>query len=197
MQANVATAPRGGNCQNADMDDVDTVNFALLILRCGVGAVMLAHGINHIRPTIDGTAGWFASMGLKPGKLHAWLASLTEIGCGILLIVGLLTPFGAAGVVGVMAVAWAINHRGNGFFIFRPGEGWEYVMTLGIVGIVIGALGPGEWSLDHAFEIDDDLIGTTGLLIAAVGGIGGAIGLLAAFWRPPAKTAATSSPPTN
>ena len=71
-----------------------------------------------------------------------------------------------------------INHRGNGFFIFRPGEGWEYVMTLGIVGVAIGALGPGEWSLDHAFDITDDLWGTTGLLIAAIGGIGGAIALL-------------------
>jgi len=187
MPANVATAPGVENCQTARMDDVDTVNFALLILRCGVGAVMLAHGINHIRPTIDGTAGWFASMGLKPGKLHAWLASLTEIGCGILLIVGLLTPFGAAGVVGVMGVAWAINHRGNGFFIFRPGEGWEYVMTLGIVGLAIGALGAGEWSLDNAFDISDDLWGTTGLVIAAVGGIGGAAALLIAFWRPPVK----------
>ena len=58
-----------------------------------------------------------------------------------------------------MAVAWVINHRGNGFFIFRPGEGWEYVMTLGIVGIALGALGPGEWSLDKAFDIRDDLIG--------------------------------------
>ena len=130
----MARLQRRSRCQTERMDDVDAYNFALLLLRCGVGAVMLAHGINHIRPTIDGTAGWFASMGMKPGKLHAWLASLTEIGCGILLILGLLTPFAAAGIVGVMAVAWMINHRGNGFFIFRPGEGWEYVMTLGIVG---------------------------------------------------------------
>jgi putative oxidoreductase len=171
------------------MDDLDAYNFALLLLRCGAGAVMLAHGINHIRPNINGTAGWFASMGMKPGKLHAWLASVTEIVCGILLIVGLLTPFAAAGVVGVMGVAWMINHRGNGFFIFRPGEGWEYVMTLGIVGIAIGALGAGEWSLDHAFDNFDDLSGTTGLLIAAVGGIGGAVALLIAFWRPPARAA--------
>jgi putative oxidoreductase len=176
------------SCQTELMDDVDAYNFALLLLRCGAGAVMLAHGINHVRPTIDGTAGWFASMGMKPGKFHAWLASLTEIGCGILLILGLITPFAAAGIVGVMAVAWMINHRGNGFFIFRPGEGWEYVMTLGIVGIAIGALGPGEWSLDNAFDINDDLSGTTGLLIAAVGGIGGAIVLLVGFWRPPAKS---------
>ena len=57
-------------------------------------------------------------------------------------MLGLLTPFGGAAVIGVMLVAWVINHRGNGFFIFRPGEGWEYVMTLTIVGFAIGALGP-------------------------------------------------------
>ena len=155
------------------MNDADAIDFALLLLRCGTGAVMLAHGINHIRPNIAGTASWFGSMGMHPAKLHAWLASVTEIGAGIVLILGLLTPFGAAGVVGVMFVAWAINHRGNGFFIFRPGEGWEYVMTLGIVGVAIGALGPGAWSLDDAFGLVDDLTGTTGLLIATVGGIGG------------------------
>ena len=37
--------------------------------------------------------------------------------------------------MGVMTVAWIINHRKNGFFIFRPGEGYEYVMTLTAVGI--------------------------------------------------------------
>ena len=166
------------------MSDADAIDFALLLLRCGVGAVMLAHGINHIRPNIDGTASWFGSMGMKPPKLHAWLASITEIGCGLLLVVGLLTPFAAAGVVGVMFVAWAINHRGNGFFIFRPGEGWEYVMTLGIVGLAIGAIGPGTLSLDEAFDLNDDFVSWPGLLIAAIGGIGGGAALLAGFWRP-------------
>jgi len=169
------------------MSDADAIDFALLLLRCGVGAVMLAHGINHIRPNIDGTASWFGSMGMKPAKLHAWLASVTEIGCGLLLVVGLLTPFAAAGVVGVMFVAWAINHRGNGFFIFRPGEGWEYVMTLGIVGLAIGAIGPGTWSFDEAVDLNDDFVGWPGLLIAAIGGIGGGAALLLGFWRPDKK----------
>ena len=31
-----------------DSADVDSINLALLVLRCGLGAVMLAHGINHI-----------------------------------------------------------------------------------------------------------------------------------------------------
>ena len=75
---------------------------------------------------------------MRPGILHAWLASLTEVGAGALLVVGFLTPFGAAGVVGVMLVAWITNHLRNGFFIFRPGEGWEYVMTLTIAGLALG-----------------------------------------------------------
>jgi len=172
------------------MDDTDAINLALLVLRCGIGAVMLAHGYNHIfgGGKIDGTTRWFGSMGMRAAKLQAWLASLTEIGAGTLLCVGLLSPFGAAGVVGVMTVAWAINHRGNGFFIFLPGEGWEYVMTLGITGIALGALGPGGWSLDAAFNLDDNLVGSTGLLITALAGVGGAALLLAISWRPPHKS---------
>jgi putative oxidoreductase len=169
------------------MSDQDAIDLALLILRCTLGVVMLAHGVNHIvgGGKIAGTGRWFASMGMRPGIVHAWLASVTEVGAGVLLLVGLLTPLACAGVVGVMAVAWIINHRGNGFFIFRPGEGWEYVMTLALAAVALGALGPGEWSLDEALDVRDDLSGTTGLLVAAVGGAGGAALLLAGCWRPP------------
>jgi putative oxidoreductase len=169
------------------MSDTDAINLALLAFRWAIGAVMLAHGINHIfgGGKIAGTARWFASLGMKPGIVHAWLASLTEIGGGTLLVLGLLTPLGAAAVIGVMLVAWITNHRGNGFFIFRPGEGWEYVMTLTFCGLLLAVIGPGEWSVDHALDIDDDLLGATGLLIALVAGVGGAAALLAGFWRPP------------
>ena len=169
------------------MKDVDSINLALLVLRMGLGAVMLAHGINHIfgGGKIAGTGRWFASLGMRPGIVHAWLASLTEIGSGTLLVVGLLTPFGGAAIVGVMLVALITNHRGNGFFIFRPGEGWEYVMTLTLAGVAIATLGAGQWSLDHAFELFDPTPGRNGLLIALVAGGGGAAALLAAAWRPP------------
>ena len=172
------------------MSDAAAVDLALLVFRCGIGAVMLAHGVNHVvgGGKIAGTARWFESMGMKPPLVQAWLASLTEVGAGVMLVFGLLTPFGGAGVVGVTTVAWAINHRGNGFFIFRPGEGWEYVMTLLLSGITLGGIGPGAWSLDDALGIDDDLSGTAGLLIAAVAGLGGAAVLLVTCWRPPTKS---------
>jgi putative oxidoreductase len=170
--------------------DLDAINLALLVLRCGVGAVMLAHGINHIfgGGKIAGTGRWFESLGMKPGPLHAWLASIMEIVGGALLVLGLLMPLAGASVVGVMLVAWITNHRKNGFFIFRPGEGWEYVMTLTLAGFALAILGAGEWSLDHVLDLDDDLVGATGLVVALVAGVGGAAALLAAFWRPPAAT---------
>jgi len=161
-------------------------DLALLLLRVGLGAVFLAHGINHIfgGGKIAGTGRWFESLGMKPGILHAWTASVTEIGAGALLVLGLLTPLGGAGVVGVMLVAWITNHRGNGFFIFRPGEGWEYVMTLTLVGLVVATLGPGYWSIDGHVGALQDLWGWPGFGIALGAGGGGAALLLLVTWRP-------------
>jgi putative oxidoreductase len=168
------------------MPDADAVNLALLLFRVTIGAVFLAHGVNHIfgGGRIAGTARWFESLGMRPGLFHAWTASIVEVVAGALLVAGLLTPFAGAGVVGIMAVAWITNHRGNGFFIFRPGEGWEYVMTLTVCGAVVAVLGPGEWSVDHQVDALRDLAGASGLWIALVAGVGGAAGLLATFWRP-------------
>ncbi|HXY28185.1 MAG TPA: DoxX family protein [Acidimicrobiales bacterium] len=168
-----------------------SVNWGLLIARLVLAVVFFAHGYNHIYGggKIEGTARWFESLGMKPGILHAWTASLTEIGAAVLLALGLLTPLGAAGVVGVMLVAWITNHRGNGFFIFRPGEGWEYVMTLTFLGVVVGTLGPGDWSIDGHVSSLQNLWGWPGFWISAgLGGLG-AVGLLAAYSRPPKKSA--------
>jgi len=92
----------------------------------------------------------------------------------VLLIVGFLNPLGAAGVVGVMSVAFVTNHRPNGFFIFRPGEGYEYVLNLLVAALALGALGAGEWSIDHRFDgeiFGVKLYGWSGLAITAIAGL--------------------------
>lgn len=162
------------------------VHAALLILRVTVGVVMIAHGRNHIwgGGGIDGTTGWFESLGMRPARLHAWLASVTELGAGVMLVAGLLTPLAGAAVVGVMLVAWITNHARNGFFIFRPGEGYEYVMVLALTGMAIAGLGGGAWSLDAVLGIA--VGGWVGLGGALLLGGGGAAALLAVCWRPPA-----------
>jgi putative oxidoreductase len=164
---------------------MDPVDAGLLVLRVAVGVVMLAHGWNHIfrGGRIAGTGRWFESLGMRPGWLHAWTASLTEVGAGLLLLAGLLTPLAGAAVVGVMTVAWVTNHARNGFFIFRPGEGYEYVMTLTAAGLMLCFTGGGDVSLDHALGFLDPP-GWAASSLCAAAGLLGAAGLLAVFWRP-------------
>ena len=166
--------------------DQNAIDLALLVFRCAAGAVMFAHGWNHLfrGGKVAGTAGWFESLGMRPGIVHAWLASLAELAAGVSLTLGLATPLGGAAVVGTMTVALITNHRGNGFFIFRPGEGWEYVMTLVACGVALGVVGPGQWSLDHALDWFQPVPGTAGLWAVVAGGFGGAAALLALTWRP-------------
>lgn len=157
------------------------IDLALLILRVVAGVTMAMHGYNKTK-NLAGTAGWFNSMGMKPGALHARLAAFTEIGGGLMLAVGLLTPLAGASFVGLMVVAGWTSHRKNGFFINRPGQGWEYTLILATIGLTLAGLGAGELSLDNAFGISFDE--WVGLAIGVAGGIGG-IALMAACYRPP------------
>jgi putative oxidoreductase len=159
------------------MVNSNAANLGLLALRVVIGVTMFAHGFNHVwrGGKIPGTGRWFESLGMKPGWLHAWLASLTELIFGVLLAVGLLTPLAAGACAGVMIVAWITNHLKNGFFIFRPGEGYEYVMNLAVASLALAFIGAGEWSLDHAFGLDDTFDGWVGGLIGLVVGVGGSL----------------------
>jgi putative oxidoreductase len=169
---------------------VTSLNIAALVLRVSLGITMLAHGWNHAfgGGRLPGTARWFESIGIRPGKVHAVVATLVELGAGGLLILGLLTPLAAAGVVGTMLVALIANHLKNGYFIFRPGEGYEYVLMVVLVACSLAALGGGAWSLDNAIGLD--VAGWGGLLLAVAAGGGGGLLLLATCWRP--KSVATS-----
>jgi putative oxidoreductase len=166
---------------------MDAYNFAMLLLRVSFGLTMAAHGYAKVFQggKLDGTAGWFDSIGMKPGKVHARLAAGTEILAGLGLAVGLLTSFSAAGFVALMIVAGWVVHRDNGFFIVK--SGWEYNFILAVAAVGFAMLGPGEWSLDDAFGIADDMDQWTGLVIAGAGGVAAGIGQLALFYRPPAS----------
>jgi len=160
------------------------VNLALLLFRLTIAVVFLAHGWNHVfgGGKIAGTARWFESLGMRPGIVHAWAASLTELGAGALVGLGLLTPLGAAAVAGVMVVALVTTHLRNGFFIFRPGQGYEYVVVLIMCAVAIGVVGPGQWSADYALGISwPDWVR---FAVTAGAGLGGGAAQLAAFWRP-------------
>jgi putative oxidoreductase len=172
---------------------VTAYDFGILLLRVVLGLTMAAHGYNKFFGPggLAGTAGWFDSMGMKPGKFHARVAASTEMAAGLGLAVGLLTPIPAAGFVSLMFVAAWTAHRKNGFFIVK--EGWEYNLVLAVAAIAIATLGAGKLSLDYALFHTSGayhyLHGWCGLIIAVVLGLAGGIGQLAIFYRPPAKQA--------
>lgn len=159
------------------------IDVAVVIIRVWVGVVIATHGINHAR-SLEGTASWFASVGFKSERLQAASSAVVEIGAGALLILGLGTTVGAAGVISTMFVAFWTIHRFNGFFIFRPGEGYEYVSTLAFASLAIAVAGPGSISIDNRIGLAEKLDGWVGAGIAAAA-IVGALGHLAVFWNRP------------
>ena len=172
------------------MEDIDTVNLVLLVTRVAAGVTLALHGYQKffLGGRIKGTAGWFESLGMRPGIVHAYTAATTEIVSGLGFAAGLFTPLTAAGCVGIMLVA-AWTHKDK-FFVFK--DGWEYNLVLAVLFVLVATTGPGRWSLDHALGIDDTLSGTTGLLISLIGLVA-AIGLLLVAWRPPAGEDAAAS----
>jgi len=164
------------------------INAALLILRVTLGLTLAAHGYNKFfgGGKIPGTARWFDSMGMRPGKFHAVLAASTELGAGLLFAAGFLTPLAAAGFVAMMTVAAYTVNLENGFFIVN--HGIEYNIVLAVVPACLAGIGPGKWSVDRWLGWDDNLTGWAGMGIAFGVGIVSAVGLMLIFYRPPAKT---------
>lgn len=160
------------------------VDLGVLVLRVVFGLFMAYHGYNKFAGPggLSGTAGWFGGIGMKWPKWQARLAATTEVGAGLLLAAGLLTPFAAAGFIGLMVVAIVVAHWKNGFFIFREGQGWEYCASIAVVAFAIAAIGPGSVSIDDALGIDWGE--WTGAILAPVLGVGGALLQLAVSYRP-------------
>lgn len=172
------------------MNELDHVNLALLVVRLFFGVGLAAHGYNKVfgGGGLAGTAGWFGSIGMRWPQLQARMAAGTEIGAGLLFAAGLLTPFAAAGVIGLMVVAgWSV-HRHNGFFIVK--SGWEFTAAYAVIAWAVGSIGAGRFSLDNAFDISFN--GWSGALIAGLLGVGAGIAQLAVCYRP-SSVAPTSS----
>ncbi len=133
-----------------------TMSVGLLILRLVTGLTLAVHGTQKL-------FGWFGGPGLtrlmqgfekqrfKPAWFWVCLVILGEVGGGVSVALGFLTPLGAAGIFGVMFMATFKSHWKNGFIVSKGG--YEYTLVLMAVSTAIGLMGPGSYSLDALFGI--------------------------------------------
>lgn len=133
-----------------------TMNIAVLILRLVVGLTLTGHGVQKLfgwfgGPGLTRLRQGFEKQGYKPVWLWISLAILGEVGGGISVALGFLTPLGAAGMFGAMFMAMFKSHWKNGFWAQKGG--YEYTLVLLTASIAIGLMGPGSYALDSLFGI--------------------------------------------
>lgn len=170
------------------------MNLGLLILRLVVGLLFVGHGAQKLFGIwgghgLAGTAGFFEQIGLKPGRIHALAAGLMELGGGLLLALGLITPVASAALIAVMTAAVITVHGAKG--LWAGNGGYEFNLTLAGAAFALAAVGAGNWSIDHALSLSMHgvLWGIGALVVGAAGGVGAVLsGRLADRRTRPART---------
>jgi putative oxidoreductase len=127
--------------------------FGLLIIRCALGLLLFGHGTQKLfgwfgGHGLAGTGGFFESVGHRPGRTMAGLAGLSEATGGMLLALGLVTPLGAAMVIGVMVVAAVSVHAPHG--LWHTDGAYELPLLNGLIACGLAFTGAGAWSFDAA-----------------------------------------------
>ncbi|MGG0718011.1 DoxX family protein [Robertmurraya massiliosenegalensis] len=130
------------------------VDIGILLIRLVIGILFIGHGAQKLfgwfgGNGLNGTGGWFESIGIKPGITMALLAGLVEVVGGILFAIGLLTPLAGILIAGTMVVSIVKVHGTNG--LWAQANGYEYNLTLMAVAIGVALIGPGQYALDSLF----------------------------------------------
>jgi putative oxidoreductase len=169
----------------------ESFNLVLLVVRVWLGVIIFIHGAQSLLRTVrnKGVADEFEKLGIRPGKVHAWVFTVTELLLAELLIVGIVTPIAFGLLTALMLIAFVTEQRKSGR-LFTTGRGWEYTVTLAVVAVAMGTLGPGEWSLDDSIGLTFPFDPRNALIITVAVGVGVAGAFLALFWRPARLSAA-------
>src|SRR3712207_808273 len=103
------------------------------LVRGLVGPLFMGHGAQKLWGKfgghgLEGTGGFFESLGLSPGRKHAQAAGLAEFTGGALLTAGALTPLASTLISSTMMTAIRKVHGSKGPWVTEGG--WEYNAVL-------------------------------------------------------------------
>ncbi len=137
------------------------MEYGILLLRLVVGLVFAGHGAQKLFGWFGGggragTAAFFSALGYRAPAAMAVVAGLAELGGGLLLGAGLLTPLAALLLSVVMLNAIATVVWPKGFL-----GGYEFEVTLMTVALAVTAAGAGRLSLDRLIGWEDEISGLT------------------------------------
>lgn len=132
------------------------VDLALFVLRVAVGVVVMAHGLLKFGwvgsgGSISGVAGWFHSIGLRPGIFWALVSALGESVGGLLTILGLAGPIGPGILAADLVVVAIVAHWPKGFW--AQSGGVEFPVPLAAGAFAVALIGNGRWSIDAALGL--------------------------------------------
>jgi len=122
----------------------------LLIARGMLGTVFVFHGAQKLFGWwggygVEGTAGFFAQLGIPFPTLNVYLAGGAEFFGGLLLIAGLASRISGLALFFTMMVAVITAHPGA---FSAQANGMEYPLTLALVSLALALTGPGRVALD-------------------------------------------------
>lgn len=156
-----------------------TQDLGLLLLRAGMGALLIAHGLQNAfgwwgGQGLGGLETTLAEIGYQRADILTYLAAGAEIAAGALLVLGLFTPLAAA-----VALAYLINsllagiaaQPDSGYLPFFLPDGHEYKITLIVVVTAIILIGPGRYGFDAGRGwARRPFIGSFAALLVGIGG---------------------------
>ena len=123
---------------------------AVVLIRLAVGAVFLSEGIQKFIFPEELGAGRFMKIGIPNPQLMAPFVGVFEVGCGALILAGLLTRFAAIPMIIDMIVAISTTKipmlLKSGFWAMAHEARTDWAMLLGSIFLLI--VGAGGWSLD-------------------------------------------------
>jgi putative oxidoreductase len=124
------------------------------LLRLIVGLTFIAHGgMKLFTSGLSGTAGFLGSIGVPMANIMAPILIATELGGGILLVLGLLTRYVSIPMAFTMAVAIVTVHLQHGFF--AP-QGYEFALALGVALVTLALQGSGAFAIDNVIGRSSD-----------------------------------------
>ena len=118
------------------------VNFAIAVLRIGVGVLMIPHGYSKLSRVLDSNYAFGDPIGI--GEVPSlFLTIFAELFCSVLVLVGLFTRPALAVLIFTMGVAVFLVNLSKGL------SGMEKGLLFLIPYISLFILGPGKYSLDY------------------------------------------------